>query len=106
MQGHRHLIAYIAAGGLIQPDDSGIAWVCATRSGNHFPNETVARVRERGFACQGEGYQLVESQGHPGKFGAEPGPMPKRKKRPRQGEPKPRPRRGATNRDAQLPKRS
>jgi hypothetical protein len=49
MKGHRHLLAHLIAGGLIQQDDSGLAWVCASRSGHHFTNEVVAHVRERGF---------------------------------------------------------
>jgi hypothetical protein len=84
MIGHRHLLAHLIAGGLIQQDDSGLAWVCASRSGDHFTNEAVAHVRERGFSHREDDgtrqrYKLAEST-HPGKLMAveDTSPRPKR----------------------------
>jgi hypothetical protein len=61
MMGHRHLIAHLLTGGMIQQDDSGLAWVCASRSGRNFPNETVAHVREHGFSHFRERYRLADA---------------------------------------------
>jgi hypothetical protein len=84
--GHRALLAHLIAGGLIQQDESGLAWVSASRSNGYFANEAVARVRERGFSHQDEGakrqrFKLVESD-HPGKFMATVDTTPKPKREP------------------------
>jgi hypothetical protein len=83
--GHRQLVNHLIAGGLIQQDDTGVGWVCASRSGTNFRNETVERVRERGFRHDRARYRLVESN-HRGKLMAalEPKPPPEaREKRSR-----------------------
>ena len=73
--GHRHLVHHLSKGGLIQQDDSGLGWVTASRSGDNFPNATVARVRERGFSHKRERYEVVESN-HRGKLMAALKPKP------------------------------
>lgn len=65
--GHRALVNHLAAGGLIQLDESGLAWVSATRSNGYFGKDVVARVRERGFGHHSERFKLVEST-HAGKL--------------------------------------
>jgi hypothetical protein len=65
--GHRHLVHHLIKGGLIQQDDSGLGWITASRSGDNFRNETVARVRERGFSHERKRYEVVEST-HRGKL--------------------------------------
>lgn len=75
--GHRQLVNHLIAGGLIQQDASGVGWVCASRSGTNFRNETVARLRERGFSHDKGRFKLVEST-HPGKLIAAPDPKPPR----------------------------
>lgn len=50
-KGHRALLKHLVGGGFIQQDESGLAWVSASRSGEHpFTNEAVAYLRERGFS--------------------------------------------------------
>jgi hypothetical protein len=76
--GHRQLVNHLIAGGLIQQDESGLGWVCASRSGVNFRNEVVARVRERGFSHDRERFKLVEAEYHHGKLMAAPDPKPPR----------------------------
>jgi hypothetical protein len=79
--GHRQLVRHLSKGGLIQRDDTGVGWVTASRSGANFRNETVARVRERGFSHERKRYQLVDST-HAGKLMAVLAPKkPKREPR-------------------------
>jgi hypothetical protein len=76
--GHRQLVHHLIKGGLIQRDETGLGWVTASRSGSNFRNETVDRLRERGFQHERKRYHVVESD-HRGKLMAalEP-PKPKR----------------------------
>jgi hypothetical protein len=94
--GHRALLAHLIAGGLIQPDESGLAWVSATRSNGWFTNEAVARVRQRGFSHRDEDgrhrYKLVESR-YPHKLEATIDTTPKPPKEPKEAKPPHTPRR-------------
>ena len=81
--GHRQLVNLLLKGGLIHPDESGLAWVSASRSHGHFSHAVVDRIRERGFYQDRQRYLVNESADHPGKWQALPfgPPRPRRKKK-------------------------
>jgi hypothetical protein len=80
--GHRQLVNLLLKGGLIQEDDSGIAWVSASRSNGHFTHAVVERIKARGFYQDRQHFAVVESN-HPGKWWAlvDGPPRPRRKKK-------------------------
>jgi hypothetical protein len=82
--GHRQLVNLLVKGGLIQRDESGLAWVSATRSHGCFSNVVVDRIRARGFRHNKERFAVVMANGHPGKWWAVEDPeeprQPRRKK--------------------------
>lgn len=80
--GHRQLVNLLLKGGLIQEDESGLAWVSASRSHGHFSHAVVERIRARGFWQDRQHFEVVESA-HPGKLKARPDgpPRPRRKKK-------------------------
>lgn len=89
-KGHRALLKHLVEGGLIQQDDSGLAWVSPTRSGEHpFTNEAVAYLRERGFSHfddddhQRHRYAVVDAPRQMLKAVVDVSPAPMRKRKPK-----------------------
>lgn len=85
--GHRQLVNLLLKGGLIQLDESGLAWVSASRSHGHFSRAVVERIKVRGFTgrddIEGRRRFVLEESKYPGKWWSvlDPNPPPKRERK-------------------------